>query len=126
MLSGKQVKAKLATPCTWKCVAGMYPWSGTLILLLGGNVPPAKGWLLVFAGPFLKQKGKHCLTAFSLAIFQPDFLVSAHKEASALSEIARLKWSKQKFLPASHCILQNWAAYGIKHMVASNNYKNPL
>ena len=69
----------------------MYPWSGALILLLGGNVPSAKGWLLAFAGPFLKQKGKHCLTAFSLATFQPHVLVSAHKEASALSETARLK-----------------------------------
>ena len=33
---------------------------------------------------------------------------------------------KTKFLPATHCTLQNWAAYGIKHMVVSSNCKNPL
>lgn len=63
--------------------------SRALILLLGGNVPLPKGWL-ESAGPFLKQKGKHCLAASSLATFQQGFLVLAHKEALTLSEIARL------------------------------------
>lgn len=98
-------------------------WEEYLIQLLGGSVPLPKTWSWESSGPFLKQKGKHCLFINN---FSPRLPVLSPQRHTSPVWNCQAGMIKQKCLPASCCTLQNRAVFSIKHTVASTNCKNPL
>lgn len=100
--------------------------SGALILLLGGNVPLTKGWLESAVRSLSETERKTLSYSFFISNFSTRFPQVSPQRGTRAVRNCQAGMIKTKFLPASHCTLQNWAVYGIKHMVISSSCKNPM